>query len=960
MTPDVFIEKWSQSTTKERASAQEHFIDLCRVLGEKTPHEADPTGEWYAFEKGVEKTGAGRGWADVWKKGHFGWEYKSKSGGRASTMQRALQQLQLYSLALESPPLLIVSDIDTIEIHTAFQNAVQDIHVIQNEDLVDPRKLNLLRWAFTDPDRLKPKRTRHQVTDEAAGKFATLAFALREAGHEPLRVAHFLNRVLFCMFAEDAGLLKSSLFTKLAERGVQYPEHFDTIVKRLFQAMQTGGPFGNEVVDWFNGGLFDSDDSLPLSLDQIRIVRDLARLDWSQIEPAIFGTLFERGLDPDKRSQLGAHYTDPESIMRLVNPSIVEPLLAEWREVRGEISKQMEQMEKVKTKAATERRRKRAQDAFFQFLEKLRNFRALDPACGSGNFLYLTLQALKRIEHRANIEAEALGLERQAPSVGPEAVMGIEINAYAAELARVTVWIGEIQWMLEHGYSLSRNPILKPLDNIQQHDAILNTDGTEPIWPSANVIVGNPPFLGDKKLLRELGHDYVTRLRSLYDERVPGGADLVTYWYEKAHRYAVENPGTRVGLVATNSIRSGSNRKVLKQIVEDATIYEAWSDEPWVNEGAAVRVSLICFGTNIDDQARRLDGQVVSEIFTDLTGSKTGLQSVDLTTAKRLDENQAKSFMGITKSGPFDIPSELARQWLEEPNPHGLPNSDVLRPSVNGQDLSRRPSGDWIIDFGQRTESQASLYEAPFRYAKEVIYPARQKSRTKKNREFWWRWERPRPEMFSAFNGHSRYIATCLVSKHRFFVWLHASVVPENVVITIARSDDCSLGVVHSKYHELWALRMCSWLGKGNDPRYTPTTTFETFPFPAGLTPNLESDAYSNRNADLIAEKTRSLIRLRDEWLNPTEWVRRVPEVATGYPERIIAQAGCESKLKKRTLTNLYNERPTWLDNAHCELDEAVAASYGWPADLREDQILANLLELNLERAAQSDDFTLT
>ena len=311
MTPEAFIAKWSETTTKERAASQEHFIDLCRMLDEKTPHEADPAGEWYAFEKGVEKTGAGRGWADVWKRGHFGWEYKSKSAGRVSTMAGALKQLQQYALALESPPLLIVSDIDTIEIHTAFQNAVQDVHIIRLEELADPEKLDLLRSAFKDPERLRPQRTRDQITTEAAGQFAELAYALRGNGHDPQAVAHFLNKILFCMFAEDVGILKTDLFTEIAEKGVEHPEHFNTFVQRLFQAMKAGGPFGTEIIDWFNGGLFDDDATLPLTLEQIRTVRDLARMDWSQIEPAIFGTLFERGLDPEKRGQLGTHYTAP-------------------------------------------------------------------------------------------------------------------------------------------------------------------------------------------------------------------------------------------------------------------------------------------------------------------------------------------------------------------------------------------------------------------------------------------------------------------------------------------------------------------------------------------------------------------------------------------------------------------------------------------------------------------------
>ena len=947
MTPEVFIAKWTKSTTKERAAAQEHFIDLCKVLDEKTPNAADPTGEWYAFEKGVEKTGAGRGWADVWKRGHFGWEYKSKSGGRTSTMSGALSQLQLYALALESPPLLIVSDIDTIEIHTALQNAVQEVHRIELQDLAKPEKLDLLRSAFKDPERLRPKRTRDQITTNAAGKFAELAYMLREDGHEPLVVAHFLNKILFCMFAEDAGILKTGLFTDIAEKGVEHPEHFEVIIKRLFQSMQKGGSFGTDIIDWFNGGLFDDDTTLPLTLAQVRTVRDLARMDWSQIEPAIFGTLFERGLDPAKRSQLGAHYTDPGSIMRLVNPTIIEPLLDEWRLEKNIIAKHMERMEKVKTKEATRKRLKAANDILHGFLEKLRNYRVLDPACGSGNFLYLSLQALKNLEHRVNIEAEALGLQRQNPLVDPEVVLGIETNAYAAELARVTVWIGEIQWMLSHGYSLNMNPILKPLDNIEQRDAILNEDGTEPDWPSADVIVGNPPFLGDKKMIRELGDEYVTSLRTLYKGRVPGSADLVTYWYEKA-RAQIEAGRTKyAGLVATNSIRGGSSRKVLERIRDSSRIYNAWSDEPWINEGAAVRVSLVAFGKV---SSAHLNGLPVSSIHADLTAGHD-VASIDATTARRLTENAGISFQGPVLIGPFEVAGDVARYWLKLPNPNGKSNKDVIRPLTNGKDITSRSRGLWVVDFSSMTEEEASLYEKPFEHVRQHVRPIRQNNPRRNRRDKWWIHGETGSGWRKATNEIERYIATSQVSKHRFFVWMHTRIWPHQTVITIARSDDSTFGILHSRFHECWTLKMCTWLGKGNDPRYTPTTTFETFPFPEGLTLDLKPDEYTNPHAEVIAEAARLLDELRENWLNPFEWVDRVPEVVDGYPDRIIPKSDHEDELKGRTLTNLYNQRPAWLQNAHRALDEAVAAAYGLSADMSNDQMLANLLELNLSRS---------
>ena len=950
MKPAEFISKWSQVTTLERATVQSHFNDLCHLLEEKTPHEADPTGEWFAFEKGVEKTGSGRGWADVWKKGCFGWEYKSRSGGRDSTLARALKQLQQYALALESPPLLVVSDIDVIEIHTAFQNAVQEVHTIRLHEIEEPENLKKLKWLFSEPDRLRPRRTRNQITAHAATKFAELAFELRDQGNDPLRVAHFLNRLLFCMFAEDAGLLKSDLFTELTEKGVQHPEHFETFVKRLFQAMQTGGPFGSEIVDWFNGGLFDNDDTIPLSLSQIRTVRDLARMDWSQIEPAIFGTLFERGLDPDKRSQLGAHYTDPDSIMRLVNPTIVEPLLEEWRIVRAEIAGHMERMERVKTKGATEKRRQAANNAFQRFLERLRNFRVLDPACGSGNFLYLALQALKNIEHRVNIEAEALGLERQAPLIGPDAVLGIELNAYAAELARVTVWIGEIQWMLDKGYSLHREPILKPLETIENRDAVLAPDDSQAQWPRADVIIGNPPFLGGQKMLRELG-EYAGRLRAAYQGRVSPSADLVTYWYEKAREQIEVGESVRVGLVATQSIRKGVSRAVLDAICDTAAIYDAWSDEPWINEGADVRVSLICFASPEAVKNRTLDGRRVESINADLSvGSLAGNR--DVTKAQRLTENLNVIVRGSEKGGPFEISGEQARQWLTLPaNADGSRNVEVLRPWVNAMDITRRPRDIWLIDFGVNlSEHSAAMYEAPFEYAVQVIKPARADNSESRTARTWWLHRRSGADLRRAISRLSRYIATPRVAKHRFFVWLDKIVIPDSRLFAIARDDDVTFGVLHSRIHQIWTLNTCSWHGVGNDPTYNSATCFEQFPFPSGLAPTIRADQFDNTKANEIAESSRELVSLRDKWLDPEEWIERIPEVVTGYPDRVVPRKGHGKDIKKRTLTNLYNENPTWLQNAHRELDEAVAAAYGWSADLTDDEILAKLLELNLSR----------
>jgi type II restriction/modification system DNA methylase subunit YeeA len=536
--------------------------------------------------------------------------------------------------------------------------------------------------------------------------------------------------------------------------------------------------------------------------------------------------------------------------------------------------------------------------------------------------------------------------------VGPEQVLGLELNPYAAELARVSVWIGHIQWAVRNGLATPANPILRPLDTIECRDAVLTEDGRPAPWPRANAIVGNPPFLGDKKMIGDLGEAYVERLRAAYAGRVPGGADLVCYWFERAREEVAEGRTERVGLVGTNSIRGGANRAVLDRIADGATIYEAWSDEPWILDGAAVRVSLVCFGRDVAGPYR-LDGREVARINPDLTNA-----AADLTTARRLAENEDVAFIGTQKSGPFDIPADTARAWLlEPPNANGRPNSDVVRPWRNGLHILRRAEDAWVIDFGtEMTEAAAQFYAKPFGHALVQVKPMRDQVRRDNHRRNWWRHGEARPGMRRALVPLTRYIATPRVAKHRVFAWLPAAVVPDCQLVVIARDDDTTFGVLHSRFHEAWALRLGSSLE--DRPRYTPSTTFETFPFPEGLIPNLPASAYAaDPRAVAIAEAARALVEARDRWLNPRELVERVPEVVPGFPDRIVPRNAAAAKaLKARTLTNLYNTRGTpegaWLDALHRRLDEAVAAAYGWPADISEEDALAALLALNHARPA--------
>ncbi|HEY6872137.1 MAG TPA: DNA methyltransferase [Geobacteraceae bacterium] len=956
ITPREFKARWQPaSNLKERSASQSHFNDVCALVGEKTPVEADPDGTWYTFEKGASKVGGGKGWADVWKKGCFAWEYK----GKHKDMNAALSQLQRYAIALDNPPLLVVSDMETIIIHTNFNNCIHEEHRITLDDLDAPEARQKLKWLFTNADKLKPHATTEIITKQAAEAFAKVAQRLRDKDFEGHRVAHFMTKLLFCMFAEDVGILPGKVFTGLLESVEHRPGRFEGKVKVLFAAMKSGGDFGVVDIPWFNGGLFDDDDALPLDQEGIRQTLRAAQLDWSQIEPSIFGTLFERGLDPSKRSQIGAHYTDSQSIRRIIEPVIKEPIEAEWDATKRDI-------DVLFTKSITSKRPKvaklyKAAEAKYEgFLRRLTGFRVLDAACGSGNFLYLALIELKNLEHRVRLEGETYGFHRSFYEVGPQNVIGIEVNDYAAELARVTIWIGEIQWMIKNGMGYSKNPVLQKLEQIECRDAIMNVDGSEAAWPAADFIIGNPPFLGDKKMIAELGEKYVGQLRKLYAGRVPGGADLVTYWFEKARTEIEAGRAKLAGLVATNSIRGGANREVLKRICASGRIYNAWSDEPWINEGAAVRVSLLCFGPEEEHlngirEVVRLNGQSVAEIYPDLTARQEGARSLDLTTAKQLTENKGCCFQGPVKVGAFDIPGDLARRWLLLPsNPNGEPNSKVLRPWVNGMDITRRSSDTWIIDYGVNTaEVDAALYEAPFEYVRQHVKPARDKNRDEGRKRNWWLHGRSAEDMRKATDNLSRYIATPRVAKHRLFVWLDRTVLPDSAVVVITRDDDTTFGILHSRFHEMWALRMCTFLGVGNDPRYTPTTTFETFPFPAGLMPNISTTDYAaDPRAQAIAEATRRLVELRDAWLNPPELVMREPEIVPDFPVRLLpVDAHAAIELKKRTLTNLYNLKPQWLVQAHRKLNEAVAAAYGWDADIQDEEALRRLLELNQKRS---------
>ena len=914
MTPQEFIAKWRRSRGQESAGAQEWFIDLCRVVEHLTPAELDPRQEWYTFERAVRESSGRRGRADVYKRSYFAWEFK----GLHRDLDEAYRQLQRYREALNNPPLLVVSDFRTIRVHTNFTNKVPIVHTILLDDVGEPEQLGILRSVFHNPDALEPEISPDDVTKATADIFAKIAASMRERGVDSLDVARFLNRLVFCFFAQDVGLLPNRVLSQLCENYHNDPAEFNEGLQELFRRMNDGGRFGVQTIRHFNGDLFTEPDTVLMTTGELEGLSEATERNWAHIEPSIFGTLFERVVDPNKQGLVGAQYTSEADIRSVIDPVIIKPLQAEWSEVERTVG--------GLTLLEGQQDEREARRLLTEFQARLSSLKVLDPACGSGNFLYVALRQLHDLEKAVLTLAADLNLRGFLPEVSPEQCYGIEIDAYASDLARTSLWIGHLQWLIENGHQYNREPVLGSLNTIECRDAIIDRSEperpAEPEWPAVDYIVGNPPFLGSLPFRGQLGDAYTDAVYNLYGSRIPNSSDLCCYWFEKARAQIESGNSRRAGLLATQAIRFQSNRPVLARIKETGDIFSAVSDQDWVLDGASVHISIICFDDG-SQTTRILDGKRVNNINADLTGG------VDLTQAKTLAVNASISFAGEKKHGPFEISREIAEDMLRQPNPHGKPNSDVVKPWLIGRDINQVSRDMWIIDFGtDMLEADAALYETPFEYVRSVVKPQRDKHRDARLKNNWWLHGRPRIEMRRALAGLPRYIGTSQVSHHRLFTYVNTDVLPDATIVVFARDDDYFFGVLHSRIHGLWAAAMGTQLREAKSgSRYLISTCFETFPFP---TPTDDQRA-------AIAAAAAELNGLRENWLNPVDMF--------GGPALNADQ------LRRRTLTNLYNDYPSWLANAHAILDAAVADAYGWPPDLPDAEILERLLALNLERA---------
>ena len=1028
---DAFIKRWESSGASERANYQLFLTEFCAVLEVEPPQPAKPDEDQnhYVFEKSVRfpnRDGSvSLGRIDLYKRGHFVLEAKqgandgdAKPGhgirgseGWDQSMVRAKNQAERYVRALPAaegrPPFLLVVDVGhAIEIYSEFTRTGgiyipfpdASCHRVLIRDLADPALRERLRLVWTDPAALDPALRSARVTREISGKLAELAKSLEASGHSPAEVSGFLMRCIFTMFAEDVDLIPKMSFSNLIVSLRDNHRAFKTIVEELWKTMDKGGMSValRAKLLRFNGGFFEERRALSVTPEQIDLLAAAARADWRDVEPAIFGTLLERALDTRERHMLGAHYTPRAYVERLVIPTVIEPLRTEWESVQAAVSACLASGD-----------RKAALAALHAFHLRLCTVRVLDPACGSGNFLYVTLEHLKRLEAEVHGLLATLGetersLDLQGHTVHPAQFLGLELNPRAAVLAELCIWIGYLQWHLRtRGKAALAEPVISKFHTIENRDAVLACDHIEPLrdadngiitqwdghtlkthpvtgeevpdesakrvvytyvnprpaeWPAADFIVGNPPFIGPARMRAALGDGYTETLRTLYPE-VPESADFVMYWWHKAACLVREHHAERFGFITTNSLRQTFNRRVLEahlyppsnDLRFKAALLFAIPDHPWVEnaDGAAVRIAMTVAATlrlgtvgtlqTITSETEGAEGAIDVTLAT-----RTGTINADLTIgADVAGAVPLKANEGVSSRG-HELGSDGFIVTRDEATALGLGRVAGLERHIreyrNGRDLTSRPRDVMVIDlFGLLEADVRDSFPEVFQWLHERVKPARAQNRDPRLREYWWLHRRSREDWRSMLSGLPRYIATVETSKHRFFQFLDASVLPDNKLICIAHDDAYVLGVLSSRIHVAWALTSGSHLGVGNDPVYVKTRCFETFPFPDS------TDDQKSRIRE-IAERLDAH-RKRQLALHPTLTMTDMYNVL----EALRANETLTAKQRAIHDQGLI----TVLRQLHDELDAAVAAAYGWDAALADADILDRLVALNRARAEE-------
>ena len=1013
---ETFIARWADGEGgAERANCQIFLAELCDILGVERPRPAGATASSndYVFERAVRRRQSEGGSAplriDLYKRDCFILEAKQsravatttadntrrsarsrpsgqsdlfevaegRSRGWDALMVGARRQAEDYVFRLDSdhlaPPFIIVCDVGRcLELYADFSGSGRAYNQFPDRGgfrvrLADLRRAEvraMLAAVWTDPASLDPTRKAAIVTRGIADALAGISRDMEARGCRPEDVAQFLMRCVFTMFAEDVDLLPAGSFTGLLEKSRIDPAHFVHRLKALWAAMETGDDFCFAIeaaVRHFNGGLFERTTVFELRPDEIERLLEAARTDWRGVEPAIFGALLEQALDPVERRKLGAHYTPRAYVERLVEATVMEPLRQDWARVLY-----------VAEPAAAENDLDRARSQIRDFHRRLRDVRVLDPACGTGNFLYVAFDMMKKLE--GEVIQRLVDLGEAAPSpvipdgvVGPGQFLGMELNERAAHIAELVVWIGYLQWRARASAEPPSEPILMSLKSIRRMDAVMTSaqgltptferrdgvtmavhhDPQKPDWPAADFIVGNPPFMGGKDLRARLGDTYAEALWAAHPD-MNESADLVMYWWnEAARRLADEqNPLRRFGFVTTNSISQVFQRRVVERwmhAVSPISLALAIPDHPWTRvgrEAAAVRIAMTVAQSGRKDGVLRtveteagLDTDSPVIAFRDAKGPINADLTIgaDVTRAKGLMANMGLSSRGMMLFGSgFLVSAEEAAAFRADRTP-------CVRPYLNGRDVMHHSRNLFAIDVSDLSETQVRReYPEVYAHLLETVKPERDRNRDRAIREKWWEFGRSRSEFRPALKGMKRFIATVETAKHRVFQFLDASIVPDNKLLCIADENAFTLGVLSSGIHGVWARAAGGWLGAGNDSVYVKTKVFDPFPFPAA-TP-AQRAAIAEAAEELDATRKRVLVQHPDITLtglyNVLERVRAGAELSPG--ERDVHGRG----------------QILILNRLHEVIDLAVAEAYGWPVHLDEQALLKRILALNAERVS--------
>ncbi|QNP54514.1 class I SAM-dependent DNA methyltransferase (plasmid) [Hymenobacter qilianensis] len=1009
-----FETRWLKSGGAERANYGLFLQDLCDLLGVPRPDPTtdNPAQDAYVLERAVTfEDGGGKqttGRIDLYKRGCFVLETKQGTNspdeqaaaekaqlglpaekrrkGHAvrgtakweQMMKAAQQQALRYVRALPAseprPPFVVVVDVGhCVDVYSNFAG-VGDTYVpfpdaahsrFYLPALAQPALRAQLQLLFTDPQQLDPGRRAAQVTRQLAGYLAGLSTQLEKAGHPSDVVAQFLMRCLFTMFAEDVQLIPADSFKGLLATYAETEEsrgYLPDALQGLWTVMDKGG-FSPELrtkLRRFNGHLFHDAKALPLNADQIKLLELAAEANWTEVEPAIFGTLLERALDPSERHSLGAHYTPRRYVERLVLPTVIEPLRREWAAAQAASATRLDEGKGNKAVAD-------AREEVLKFLRRLTSVKILDPACGSGNFLYVTLEHLKRLEGEVLTTLAKLGGSGRldlgdGTTVSPRQLLGMELNPRAAAIADVVLRIGYLQWHLRsHGLTQLAEPLLDNYQNIKQQDAVLghNEDYsmTWPAeWPAADFIVGNPPFVGDKAMRRALGDGYVDALRKTYKGKVDESADLVMYWWERAADVTRLGHTEAFGFITTNSITQTFNRRLIQRHLAASpplSLTFAIPDHPWVDsaDGAAVRIAMSVgrAGTHTGKVASVMretatkddDAPTVELAEADGVINADFTTGADVAAAQALKSNEGISSNGMMLAGAGFIVTETQAHALGLGTVSGLETR--IRPYRNGKDLTARPRGVYLVDLFGLTEAEAIReYPAVYQHLYIHVKPERDHNNRKKLKEIWWQFGETRKGLRLALHGLPRYIATAETAKHRIFQFLDAGIAPDHMLVALALDDAFHLGVLSSRMHRTWALAAGGRMGMGNDPRYNSSRCLLPFPFPTA------TDAQKAHIRELAEDLDTHRKRQQAQYPNLalTDLYNVMEKLRSGQALTAKEQTTHEQGLAAVVLS------------LHQQLDAAVADAYGWPATLSDAELLTRLVQLNQQRAAEEADGT--